>query len=309
MSEEISRYDRIILLALSQIKGLGPKLLKKLLEVYLKPTYILEASVRELCNFPRLTPSMAQEMLNINLDTIDEMVLFWEDSGIELITIIDHFYPANLIKIADPPVLLYQRGKYLESDENAVAIVGSRACSEEGKETASKLASGLAQRGFTVISGLAEGIDTAAHKGALEAKGRTIGVLGSGVNIVHPYSNRELAEEIRDSGALLSELHPNTPPSGMTLMARDRIISGLSIGTIIVEAAAKSGTLDTAKQTIKQGRLLLVVNNECQGNQRLIKGGNAVIASTTEKSINEIAERLRSYEIKGPEEDRQMGLF
>lgn len=309
MSEEVTRYDRIILLALSQIKGLGPKLLKKLLEVYQKPTYILEASEKELCRFPRLTPNIAQAMLNIDMDNIDEMVTVWEDSGIELMTIIDGFYPVNLKKIANPPVILYQRGKYLESDEAAVAVVGSRACSEEGKAVASRLASGLAKHGFTVISGLAEGIDTAAHKGALEANGRTIGVLGSGVNIVHPYSNRELAEEIINSGALLSELHPNTPPAGMALMARDRIISGLSIGTIIVEAAAKSGTMDTAKHTLKQGRLLIVVDNACQGNRRLLKGGNVAIKDTTGKSIEEIAEKLRSYEIEEPEGESQMGLF
>jgi DNA processing protein len=189
-------------------------------------------------------------------------------------------------------VILFVRGAIKKGDENAVAIVGTRAASEGAIKIATMLAYELALRGLCVVSGLALGIDTAAHTGALDAEdgdtparmmpnlrgvragvsGRTIAVLGSGIRVIHPRENAELAERIAAHGAVLSELMPNAPPKGPQLMARDRLISGLSRAVIVVEASQKSGSMDTAERARKQGRLVYAVPGS-EGTEGLLKGG------------------------------------
>ena len=293
---------------LSFVNGIGPKMLEKLVDRFDNPEDILNASVDELCKIPRLTSKIAEAIHAIDLEAIEMELMALEEFGIAVITRYDKSYPKNLKTISDLPPVLFQMGDFREEDNRAAAIVGTRNPSQGGRKMAKELAYGLAERGFTIVSGLALGIDTASHQGALEADGRTIAVLGSGIKIIHPNQNLGLAEQIRQSGAIFSELHPNARPSGGTLMSRDRIISGLALGTIIVEANENSGSIDTAKRTRAQGRKLFAVANESKGNQKLIDEGAYTISDITTASLNQISEILTMTRIE-TSDDSQMSLF
>ena len=194
----------------------------------------------------------------------------------------DTAYPANLREIQAPPGRLYVRGAVTEDDALAVAIVGSRVATSYGVAVAERLAADLAARGVTVVSGLARGIDSAAHRGALRAGGRTIAVLGSGVDVIYPPENRRLAGEIEASGALVSQFEPGTPPLAGYFPARNRVIAGLSLGVVVVEAAEKSGSLITAGLAGELGREVMAVpgpltSPQSVGAHRLIQDGAALI--------------------------------
>lgn len=195
-------------------------------------------------------------------------------------------YPEGLRHIAVPPQKLYIRGELLASDANAVAIVGSRKCTHYGKQVAYDLANALARRGVTVVSGMALGIDAEAHKGALDAGGRTIAVLGTGVDdaSIYPHTHTPLAERIAEAGAVLSEFEPSTPAYPGNFPQRNRIISGLSYGTVVVEADARSGSLITARFALDQGKEVFAVPGQIysrttRGVHRLIQEGAKLITS------------------------------
>ena len=168
-------------------------------------------------------------------------------------------YPAALAGLPDPPPYLFVRGTIEERDRAAVAIVGTRHATEYGKGIAAKLASDLAQRGVTVVSGLARGVDTQAHKGAVDAGGRTFAVCGCGLDVAYPSENRTLMEQIENAGACVSEFAPTVHPESWHFPARNRIISGLSVGVVVVEAAERSGALITADFALEQGREVFAV--------------------------------------------------
>jgi DNA processing protein len=194
----------------------------------------------------------------------------------------DTAYPANLREIQSPPGRLYVRGVLAEEDALAVAIVGSRAATPYGVAVAERLAGDLAARGVTVVSGLARGIDSAAHRGAIRAGGRTIAVLGCGVDVIYPPENRRLAGEVEASGAIVSQFEPGTPPLAGYFPARNRVIAGLSLAVVVVEAAAKSGSLITAGLAGELGREVMAVpgpltSPQSVGAHRLIQDGAALI--------------------------------
>lgn len=254
--------ERIEWLALSAVPGVGPSVFRALLKRFGGPREAMEAPMAELAEVARVTPEMA-EAIRAAPETIDhlaEEIDGLSDEDIDFLTWDDNRYPERLRGIPQSPPILWVRGALVSEDERAVAVVGSRACTEEGFRLARQMACALAEAGVTVVSGVAEGIDTAAHGGALEGRGRTLGVLGSGVRVISPRSNWELAERIVDFGALLSEQHPNTPPSAGALWSRDRIVSGLSRAVVLVEGAVDSGSLDTCRRARKQGRGLFAVD-------------------------------------------------
>lgn len=202
--------------------------------------------------------------------------------SINILTISDEEYPEMLKYIPDPPLVLYLRGKIPKS--NSIAIVGSRKASGYGIETANKMAFNLALSDINIVSGMARGIDTAAHAGALEAGGETIAVLGCGVDITYPPENRNIMERIADSGAVISEYPPGSPPLISHFPCRNRIISGMSIGTLIVEAGMKSGSLITANCALEQGRDVFAIpgninNFNSMGTNKLIKDGAKIVLS------------------------------
>jgi len=217
---------------------------------------------------------------------------------IRKITIDDAEYPKNLRNIYNPPKQLYVNGTLLEQDEMAVALVGSRRATMYGLQMAEKLAFDLAVAGVTVVSGMAVGIDTAAHRGALRARGRTIAVLGSGHGNIYPPQNEKLYEEIAKTGAVVTEYEHDTEPFPFNFPARNRIISGLSLGVVVAEAARNSGALITADFAAEQGRTVFAVpgrisSSTSGGANELIKDGARLV-----QSVDDIMEELRLVEMK-----------
>lgn len=205
-----------------------------------------------------------------------------EDDNVRIITIKNKCYPYNLMHIYDPPVVLYLKGKQV-IDEKAVAIVGSRKATSYGRNMAEKLAFDLSRFDITVVSGMAKGIDSYAHSGALRAGGRTIAVLGCGTDVVYPMENKNLMEKIIENGTVISEYIPGTEPLPYHFPARNRIISGLSLGVAVIEAGQKSGSLITADYALEQGREVFAVPgnvNHCNsvGTNKLIKEGANLVS-------------------------------
>ncbi len=298
-------------LALIMLPGIGGVTARKLAERFGGVEDVWEASDEELLAVPRITPEVVRQLRALSLDDLERELESLSDSGLRIITWDDDDYPANLRHVGDAPALLFVRGDVLPEDDRAVAIVGTREPTPRAVRLAEKLAGELAGRDLTVVSGLALGIDTAAHRGALQAPdGRTLAVLGSGLNSIHPRENVQLAERIAGRGALLSELLPNTPPRGPSLMARDRIISGLSLAVVVVEAGEKSGSLDTAARAHRQGRLVLAVPGS-PGTELLLSQG-AERLDPGQVYVEELVQRIRAVSVKGEEEKGepvQLGLW
>ncbi|HEY3269527.1 MAG TPA: DNA-processing protein DprA [Armatimonadota bacterium] len=232
----------------------------------------------------RLLAARAQQDVSRELDTLDAL-------GAVPIPFDSPAYPASLKTIADPPILLYCRGELLPDDRLAVAIVGSRRCTWYGRAVAGRLAKDLADRGLTIISGLARGVDTEAHTGALRS-GRTIAVLGSGIDVMYPAENRALADEIATNGAVLSEAPLFAQPDAWRFPARNRLISGLSLGIICVEVPIASGALHTATFAMEQGRCVMAapgdaINGKNAGCHQLLKDG-ACLVETAEDVLREL---------------------
>ena len=199
------------------------------------------------------------------------------------------------------------RGELQERDTQAVAVVGTREPTPQAARLAEMLGRQLAARGLTIVSGLAVGIDTAAHRGALQAEdGRTLAVLGSGLRAIHPRQNIPLAEEIVQHGAVLSELAPNTRARGANLMARDRIVSGLSVAVIVVEAKEKSGSLDTANKARRQGRLLFAVPDSPGTDALLAAGAEALQPQAID--CDQLSQRINEYAL-GNSQTEQLGFW
>jgi len=297
-------------LALASLSGLGGATAKKLIEQFGDVESVFDATDEQLLAIPRVTETMVENLRALHPEKFEDEIYALAQDDIDLLTWDDARFPKRLRELKDAPVILFMRGAMKKGDENAVAIVGTRAASEEATKIATTLAYELALCGLCVVSGLALGIDTAAHVGALDAEdGRTIAVLGSGIRAIHPRENAELAERIASHGALLSELMPNAPPKGPQLMARDRLISGLSRAVIVVEAGQKSGSMDTAERARKQGRLVYAVPGS-EGTEGLLKGG-ARRLEIEDVDFDSLAEEIYAHKI-GQAQDataRQGTLF
>ncbi len=220
-----------------------------------------------------------------------------QQAAVKVLTWDSDDYPINLRNIHDPPPVIYVKGELLPEDDWAVAVVGTRQASVYGKEAARHLAADLARNGVTVVSGLAAGIDAVAHQAALDAGGRTLAVLGSGVDIIYPEQNRRLAEQLVTQGALVSEYALGTRPERSNFPPRNRLISGLSLGTVVVEAGARSGALITADFAAEQGREVFAVpgsifQRSCEGTNRLIQDGAKPVLT-----INDVLEELNLAQI------------
>lgn len=234
------------------------------------------------------------------------MKILAKQSKTNTLNISDKDYPANLRYIYDPPATIYAAGNIIEQDNVAIAIVGCRRATSYGLKNAEGLAFELAARGITVVSGLARGVDSAAHQGALKAKGRTLAVLGSGLNIIYPPENKKLAQQIAENGAVISEFTADTPPLPQNFPRRNRIISGLSLGVVVVEAARKSGALITANLALEQGREVFALPGKIdsfasQGTHDLIKHGAKLVESV--QDIIEELEPLKYLQVKNGESE------
>jgi len=267
-------------IALNMIDGVGPVRVRALLDQFGQPENIFTASRSELQQVNGVGADTAGNIADwrTGIDLDAELARI-EKTGVRVVTRADDDYPKNLREIYDPPLVLYVRGTLTERDAVAVGIVGSRRTTLYGQEMSRKLAYQLARVGVTVVSGLARGIDTAAHTGALQAKGRTVAVIGCGIDMVYPPENKKLADEIAaQGGAVVSEFPFGVPPDRQNFPMRNRIISGWSLGVVVVEANLKSGALITAKQAMEQGREVFAVPGRAdsvlsRGTNRLIKDG------------------------------------
>ncbi|MGH7886587.1 MAG: DNA-processing protein DprA, partial [Candidatus Binatia bacterium] len=270
-------------LALRRVKGLGCVSFKKLAAQFADPRQIFAASRSALEGIEDLRAEAIDGIVKFReWAEVDDEIGRVRDAGITLICYGDASYPARLRAIADPPPLLYVKGELSSVDDKAVAIVGSRSASDYGRRVARDLARGLAQAGFTVISGMARGIDGMAHETALSFGGRTIAVLGSGVDRAYPPEHDKLYQRVSASGAVLSELPIGTRPMAFNFPARNRLISGLSLGVVVVEATEKSGSLITASLALEQGREVFAVPGEVgssrsRGAHRLIRQGAKLV--------------------------------
>ena len=280
-------------LLLSMIPGVGPRIRQTLLARFESPEKILAAPTDRLREVPGVGPKLARAITSAdrNID-IDAQLDFCRRNAVQIVPEYHQQYPPALKEIDDPPGLLFLRGTLSPSDSLAVAIVGTRHATHYGLRQAERLAAGLARAGFTVVSGLARGIDAAAHRGALAAGGRTLAVLGSGVLNIYPPEHDMLAEEVLQSGALLSESPPLATPRTGSFPQRNRIISGLSLGTVIVEAGARSGALITARLATEQNREVFAVpgridDRSAQGCHRLLRDGATLV-----ESVDDILDQL-----------------
>ncbi|MFH1037937.1 MAG: DNA-processing protein DprA [PVC group bacterium] len=289
--------EKEYLLILNLIRGLGPVRIRNLMSHFGRASDIIRQPAAALQQVPGIGPRLARAIsVWEELEYREEFRLI-EKLGLTILTVFDPGYPANLKEIYDPPVILYVSGRLIPEDKPALAVVGSRRASQYGLQSARKLSYQLASRGFTVVSGLARGIDTAAHRGALTAGGRTIAVLGSGLGNIYPPENRKLAEEIAAAGAVISEFPVRAVPDRQNFPLRNRLVSGLSLGVLVVEAARRSGALITARLAMDQGRPVMAVPGRIDS--FAARGVNSLIQDGA-KMVSEVDDILEEFEYLFP---------
>lgn len=273
-------------LALNLTPGVGSVLIKRLLDRFKTPEAVFHAPTKELLKVEGVGGKLADEIRKGPLDkAVNKELSLLKEAGGTILTLKDDDYPKRLRDIYDPPILLYMRGELKKEDELAVAIVGSRKTSHYGRWITEKISQELSRHGVTIISGLARGIDSVAHKGALQGEGRTISVLGCGVDVIYPPENRNLFHQIINHGAILSEFPMGSSPEGGHFPRRNRIISGLSIGVVVVQASQESGSLITASYALEQGREVFAIPGNVgaegsKGTNQLIKEGAKLVESS-----------------------------
>lgn len=291
-------------LALKLVRGVGNVTYRELLERFGTPQAVLTAPAAVLAD-AGIHPEVARAITTFDQwRTVETELRNIARSGVRLVTRTEDEYPVNLTHLHDPPPFLYVRGSFVPGDRIAIAIVGSRFASAYGRGVAHDLARGLAEKGVTIVSGLARGIDAEAHRAALAAGGRTIAVLGSGLDVIYPSEHRALAAEIPASGAVISEFPLGSKPDAVHFPYRNRVISGLTLGTVVVEAAENSGSLITARCALEQNREVFAVPgnitaSRSRGPHRLIKDG-AKLVEGIEDILSEIAPSLAPPHLTQP---------
>jgi DNA processing protein len=253
--------DQLLLwIALGRVHSLGPVLTKRLLEAFRSPKAIFAASHDQLVRIKGVSDNIANSIKSApDIEFAERQMEIAHRRGVRVVTRESAEYPSRLRQIYDPPFLLYVKGDLCESDNRAVAIVGSRHATHYGKSMAEELSLQLAEAGVTVVSGFARGIDSISHRAAMATGGRTIAVLGCGLDIIYPPENVSLYEQMPSHGAIVSEFPLETKPEGPNFPRRNRIISGLCLGVVVVEAARRSGALLTAGHALEQNREVFAV--------------------------------------------------
>ncbi len=306
---KISDCDSLVdWLALERVPRVGPLTIARLIDAFGTPCSALRANREEIRKRTGLSEKLADTIACFvpRKDEILKDVATLEKLEARVLTRWDEDYPKNLLEIYDPPALLFVRGEILPQDSRAVGIVGTRNPTRYGIEMTEQITRDLARASVTVISGLARGIDTACHKAAVNAAGRTVGVLGCGIDVVYPRENRDLIEQVLERGAVISEFRPGIPPLATNFYRRNRIISGLTKGVVVVEAAKNSGSLITANHALDQNRDVFavpgnVLNAKSKGPHHLLKQGAGLV-----ESAQDILDALFSSQV---EPNHQRALF
>ena len=302
-------------LALSLIRGLGGEGTRRLLTEFGSPEAVLAASVSSLRSFVKA--EVATEIGKGIADEVLAPTLIWlEDQQNHIVTLGDSDYPQTLLNITDPPLLLYVKGRLDLLNHSALAIVGSRNATPQGNNNAEEFAKTLSDAGLCIISGMAHGIDAAAHRGALRGLSSTIAVVGTGLDKVYPAANRDLAHAISRQGVLISEFPLGTPPIASNFPRRNRIISGMSIGCLVAEASLQSGSLITARLAMEQGRDVFAIpgsihSPQSKGCHALIKQG-AKLVEAAQDILEELSGLIVATELPAdptPATDKDSGLL
>lgn len=302
-SSEVSGAEMIAAVMLSMISGIGPLIQQSLMERFGSAVAVLRAPPSELRMVQGVGPQLSRAISTARRSDVIEEIKRCQANNIRIVHQQADEYPRMLREIHDPPGVLYVRGEILPQDQLAVAIVGTRHATNYGRQQAERLAASLARAGLTIVSGLARGIDAAAHRGALSAGGRTIAVLASGVLNVYPPEHQELADDIVKQGALISEASTLSKPRPGSFPRRNRLITGASLGLVVVEAAPKSGALLTAIHATEQGREVFAVpgrvdSRVSRGCNRLIRDGARLV-----ESADDVLEELGPMVEAAPQED------
>ncbi|MCK9560503.1 MAG: DNA-processing protein DprA [Candidatus Marinimicrobia bacterium] len=278
--------DRLhALLSLLTINGLGPHRILNLCRQYPDIQEVFNTNLKRLMAVPGIDMVLAERIKNnVDQQFVDQQLNMLKNSPFKITTILDDDYPVRLKDIYDPPVVLFRHGEFSPQDEDAIAIVGTRNPDHYGKEVATLLVSQLVEQNITIVSGFARGIDTIAHKTALEKGGRTIAVLGNGIDRIYPPENRLLREKLVGQGVYCSEFPFGTKPDAVNFPRRNRIISGLSLGTVVISAGEKSGALLTAYYALDQNREVFAIpgritDEKSVGTNRLIQKGAKLVTA------------------------------
>jgi DNA processing protein len=285
-------------LALNFLSDIGSVLARRLLSVFGNPENIFHASIEELKRIEGVGENRANSIVNFDRwELVNKEIEKAHRDNIMIVTLNDTKYPSGLKHIPDAPPVLYVKGELEDSDKYAISIVGSRRATSYGIQVAEKMSYTLASYGLTVVSGMARGIDTASHRGALKARGRTVAVLGSGVDVPYPPSNKTLMKMIESSGAVISEFPLGTPPNKENFPKRNRIISGLSLGVVVIEATLDSGSFITVGYALDQGKEVFAVpgnitSENSRGTNDLIKKGARLVESA-EEIIDELKPQIK----------------
>ena len=293
MAEDMLSNETISLIHLNLIQGVGLKTVQVLRDIFGSTEKALQATPEELRKTDQLSPAVCDLLIHKPvLYPIERELELIRKYGCQVVTLYDAAYPPHLKEIDTPPFVLYVRGELTPEDMLSVSLVGSRNAKDYGRKVSYRLSYQLAQRGLTVVSGFARGVDTAAHRGALEAGGRTVAVMGNGLSVIYPAANSDLAEQIEASGALVSEFPMAARPKPRNFPRRNRIISGLTLGTVVVEASNRSGALITARLAAEQNREVFAVPGEIfselsTGTHKLINDG-AKLINTVDDLLNEL---------------------
>lgn len=304
--------DTLYLIALSSIQDLGPLTIKRLLSYFKSPRAVFKAGLKDLTKVEGVGEKRANAIKNFSgLDEIEKGLKGLTANDIKVLTYYSEDYPEMLENIADAPLVIYIKGEVKKEDKFAIAIVGSRKPTSYGVSTAESMAEELSSMGFTIVSGLARGIDTSAHIGAVRCGGRSIAVLGSGIDVAYPSENKGLMERIAKSGFILSEFPLGTVPNRENFPRRNRLISGLSLGVLVVEAGHDSGALITARHALEQGKEVFSIPGNInsplsRGTNELIKAGARVVISAKD-ILEELAGSLKGF-IKSCKEDVKIDI-
>lgn len=288
--------EKRALIGLSLVPGVGATRMRALLAHFEAPSAVFRASRSALQRIDGIGPQTAEAILTFeDRSAVKREMERADDLGADLLSPWDDRFPRHLREIYDPPGFLWMRGTLPNGGAPMVTIVGTRRCTDYGRAQAHHFAAELARRGFTIVSGLAYGIDAAAHKGALDAGGRTIAVLGSGVGCIYPQKHTSLAERIVDRGALLSEYEIDAEPDASNFPERNRIVSGLAHGTLVVESYSQGGALITARLAVEQNREVFAVpgavtKDSSRGTNRLIQRGHAKLVVEPVDLLEELPE-------------------
>ncbi len=318
---KLSLNELTYLNLLLSVDGIGPGKLRNLLSKFRSTKKILSAEYKSLLEVEGISTNLAKRIQGSNKffietkETVEKELEKLDKINAQIITVWDKEFPPILKKIYDPPLMLHIKGEFIEKDNYSIAIVGTRQPTNYGKVQAEKFSSDLANQGITIISGLARGIDSIAHSSALNNNGRTIAVIGSGLDIIYPPENMRLFEDISENGVIVSEYRLGTKPDAQNFPKRNRIISGLSIGCLVVETGLNGGAMQTAAFALDQNRETFAVPGnigirQSEGTNLLIQKGEAKLVRTAEDILVELELKLKPVVGKNiPKQNVELNLF